>query len=50
MKTNTVLKNSENVEKTMPLAKYEKRNGQKVVSCGQIICFWVPWTLYLVTS
>ena len=35
----------------MAMAGYEKRrNGQKVVSCGQIIYFWVPWTLYLMTS
>ena len=33
----------------MALAEYEKRNGQKVVSCGQIIYCWVPSTLYLAT-
>ena len=33
----------------MALAEYEKRNGRKVVPCGQIIYFWVSWTLYLVT-
>ena len=37
-------------KKTMALAEYEKRNGQKVVSWGQIIYFWVLWTFYLVTS
>ena len=32
----------------MALAEY-KRNGGKVVPCGQIIYFLVLWTLYLVT-